>query len=104
MVVCQYDKSNILKNSCNSITLSVILNTVGGGKVMAKVVIKVSELMGRHRINQRELTALTGIRPGTVSQLWHGTTKRIEIEQIGKLCQVLKCQPGDLFEYVSDEK
>ena len=71
---------------------------------MSKVIIKVSELMGRHRINQRELTKLTGIRPGTVSQLWHGTTKRIEIEQIGKLCQVLKCQPGDLFEYVSDEK
>ena len=68
------------------------------------ILIKVSNLMGKYKLNQKQLCDLTGIRPNTMSQLWHGTTKRIEIEQIGKLCQVLKCQPGDLFEYVPDEK
>jgi len=67
------------------------------------IVVKVSELMGRHRINQRQLCQMTGIRPGTISQFWHGTTKRIEIEQIDKLCRILKCQPGDLFEYVQEQ-
>ena len=68
------------------------------------MIIKVSDMMGKRKITMKQLSIMTGIRPNTVSQLWHGTYKRIEIEQIGKLCQVLKCQPGDLFEYVSDEK
>jgi len=68
------------------------------------IIIKVSDMMGKRKITMKQLSTITGIRPNTVSQLWHGTTKRIEIEQIGKLCQVLKCQPGDLFEYMPDEK
>ena len=60
--------------------------------------------MGKRKITMKQLSIMTGIRPNTVSQLWHGTSRRIEIEQISKLCQVLKCQPGDLFEYVPEEK
>ncbi|WP_018130281.1 helix-turn-helix domain-containing protein [Effusibacillus pohliae] len=66
--------------------------------------IKVAELMGRHKLTQTKLAEMTGIRPNTVSALWHGTIKRIEIDQINRLCKALKCQPGDLFEYVSDDE
>jgi len=68
------------------------------------MIIKVSDMMGKRKITMKQLSIMTGIRPNTVSQLWHGTSRRIEIEQISKLCQVLKCQPGDLFEYVPEEK
>ncbi|MFB5192939.1 helix-turn-helix domain-containing protein [Alicyclobacillus fastidiosus] len=64
--------------------------------------IKVSELMGRHRINQKRLSEITGIRPNTVSALWHGTAKRIDFEQMDKLCEALDCQPSDLFEHIPD--
>lgn len=61
--------------------------------------IKVSDLLGKHKMTQKELSDKTGIRPATVSALYHETIKRIEIEHIEKLCEVFNCQPGDIFEY-----
>jgi putative transcriptional regulator len=64
--------------------------------------IKVAELMGRNKMNQKAVAEATGMRPNTVSQLWHGAAKRIEMDQIEALCKLFKCQPGDLFEYVEE--
>lgn len=66
--------------------------------------IKVSELLGRHKMTQKSLSEKTGIRPGTVSALYHETVKRLEIEHLDKLCEVFNCQPGDLLEYVPDKE
>lgn len=66
--------------------------------------IKVSELLGKNKMTQKELSFKTKIRPGTVSAMYHETIKRLEIEQLNKLCKVFNCQPGDLLEYVPDEK
>jgi len=66
------------------------------------VIIKVAELMGKNKLTQKALAEMTGIRPNTVSALWHGTIKRIEIDQIDKLCTALNCQPGDLLEYIPE--
>jgi putative transcriptional regulator len=64
--------------------------------------IKVAELMGREKMTQKAVASATGMRPNTVSQLWHGTAKRLEIDQINALCKLFRCQPGDLFEYVEE--
>ena len=64
--------------------------------------INVSELMGRHKMSQKELAELTGIRPATISALYHEEIKRIEIAQINSLCTALKCTPGELFTFVED--
>ncbi len=63
---------------------------------------KIAELMGRHRMTKKALSEKTGIRPNTVSALWHGTAKRIEIDHIDQLCRALHCQPGDLMEHIPD--
>jgi putative transcriptional regulator len=61
---------------------------------------KIAELMGKHRMTQKQLSEATGIRPNTVSSFWHGTAKRLDVDQMDKLCEVFNCQPGDLFEYI----
>lgn len=66
--------------------------------------IHVSDLLGKNKMRQSELAELTGIRPATISAMYHETIKRIEIEQIEALCKALKCQPGDLFTYIEDEE
>ncbi len=66
--------------------------------------IKIAELMGRHRLTKKALSEITGIRPNTVSALWYGTIKRLEIDHLNKLCTALSCQPGDLFEYIHDKE
>jgi putative transcriptional regulator len=64
---------------------------------------KVGELMARHKMTQKAVAEVIGMRPNTVSQLWHGTVKRIDVDHIDSLCKLFKCQPGDLFEYVDEE-
>jgi putative transcriptional regulator len=66
--------------------------------------IKIAEIMGKHRLTKKAIADATGIRPNTVSLLWQGTTKRLEIEHLDKLCEILKCQPGDLLEHIPDEQ
>lgn len=65
--------------------------------------IKLSELMGREKMNQKTLAKLTGIRPATISNMYCEDTKRIEIDQINSLCKVFHCTVGELLEYVPDE-
>lgn len=65
--------------------------------------IRIAEIMGRRKLTKKAVSDSTGIRPNTVSALWHGTTKRLEIEHLDKLCQVLECQPGELLEYIPDK-
>lgn len=65
--------------------------------------IKAAELMGRQKLTKKALSDITGIRPNTISALWHGTIKRLEVEHLNKLCAALNCQPGDLFEYIPDK-
>lgn len=72
-------------------------------EVVRLITIKVSELMGRYRMTQKQLSDQTGIRPNTVSAYWHGTVQRVDVEHMGRLCKALNCQPGDIFEYVPDQ-
>jgi len=65
--------------------------------------IKVSDMLGKHKMTQKDLAVQAGIRPATVSAMYHETIKRLEVEHLDALCRVFKCQPGDLLEYVPDE-
>lgn len=66
--------------------------------------IHVSEWLGKKKMKQSDLAELTGIRPATISAMYHETIKRIETEQITALCKAFGCQPGDLFTYEEDEE
>lgn len=65
--------------------------------------IRVSDYLGRNKMTQKELADLTGIRPATVSALYHETIKRIDVEHMEQLCKAFNCTLGDLFEYIPDE-
>lgn len=66
--------------------------------------IKLSELLGKHKMNQKTLSRLTGIRPATLSKMYYEETKRIEIDQINKICSVFNCRIDDLLEYLPDDE
>lgn len=68
-----------------------------------KLKIHVSEWLGKKKMTQKQLSDLTGIRPATVSALYHETVQRIETKHIEKMCEVFECQPGDLFTYEADK-
>ena len=43
-----------------------------------------------------------GFHPSVVNKLKHNG--RVNTDTIGRLCEVLKCTPGDILEYVPEQK
>lgn len=54
-------------------------------------------------LKQKDVAEATGIRPATVSDIYHSRMKRLDMDALNKLCGLFGCQPGDLFEYVPDK-
>lgn len=66
--------------------------------------IKLSDLLGKHKMNQKTLSRLANIRPATVSKMYYEETKRIEINQINNICKALDCEVSELLEYIPDDE
>lgn len=64
---------------------------------------KVKIMLAIREMTQKELAEKTGIRPPTVSAICTGAVKHLPVDALDKICTVLKCQPGDLMEYIPDE-
>ncbi len=62
---------------------------------------KVSEVMGRRRMNVSELARTAGIGRQTAHRLYHGESD-VTMDIVGRVCQALGVDVGDLFEWVPD--
>ncbi len=63
---------------------------------------KLSEIMGRRRLNMAEVARLAGLTHVTVFRIYHDKTKTIELETLNKLCNALNCRVQDIFEHIPD--
>ena len=60
---------------------------------------KLSEIMGRKRINIAELARLTGLSRITITGIYKNTSKQVALETLNKICWALECNVQDIFEY-----
>lgn len=51
-----------------------------------------------------ELADQVGISNVNLSQLKTGKVKGIRFQTVNAICKALHCQPGDLFDYVEDDR
>ncbi len=58
---------------------------------------KLSEMMGKKRMNMAEVARLANLNHITVFNIYHDKTKTIELETINKLCFALNCKIEDIF-------
>ena len=65
--------------------------------------IKLSDLLGKHKMTQKTLADLAHMRPATVSKMYYEETKRIDIRQLNNMCKVFNCEISEIFEYVPDD-
>ena len=63
---------------------------------------KLKVMLAMREMTQAELAHRTGIRPPTVSAIATNNAKHIPIDVLDKLCKELRCNVGDLFEYIDD--
>lgn len=70
---------------------------------MGKIVVNVDVMMAKRKMSLTELAEKIDITPANLSVLKTGKAKAIRFSTLEALCRVLKCQPGDILEYLSDE-
>ena len=66
--------------------------------------IKLSDLLGKNKMNQSTLAKLTNIRPATISKMYYEEVKRLDIKQLNSICTVFECEISDLLEFIPDKK
>jgi putative transcriptional regulator len=60
--------------------------------------IKLSNLMGKHKINIQDVHEGTGITRNTISNLYHEKVSRLDFSTLDRLCVYFACEVSDLLE------
>lgn len=66
--------------------------------------INLDVMMAKRKIGSAELAERIGITPANLSILKTGKAKAVRFTTLMALCHELKCQPGDLLEFVDDKE
>jgi len=64
--------------------------------------ILLSARMGEKRINQAQLSHMTGIRQTSIGDLYYEMTDRVSLKQLDRICKALGCDLSELLEYTKD--
>lgn len=68
------------------------------------VVLKLNDIMADRKISLQDLADKVGITNVNLSRIKTGKVKAVRFSTLGMLCEVLKCQPGDILIYISNEE
>ncbi|WP_297376556.1 helix-turn-helix transcriptional regulator [uncultured Helcococcus sp.] len=61
-------------------------------------------MLAKRKMTVTELSEAVGITISNISILKNNKAKAIRLETLNAICRELDCQPGDIIEYVKDEK
>jgi putative transcriptional regulator len=65
--------------------------------------INLDVMLARRKLKSNELAAVIGITPQNLSVLKTGKARAIRLETLDAICRHLRCQPGDILEYVEEQ-
>ncbi|HOO61920.1 MAG TPA: helix-turn-helix transcriptional regulator [Bacillota bacterium] len=65
------------------------------------IIVRLDRMMADRKMSLGELAARLNMTNVNLSNLKTGKMKGIRFETMNSICEVLECQPGDLFEFVS---
>ena len=69
-----------------------------------KIVVNLDVMMARRKMSLGELAQKVDITMANLSILKNNKARAIRFSTLEAICDALECQPGDLLEYVPDEK
>lgn len=64
------------------------------------IITRLDRVMADRKIGVNELSEKIGISPVNISRFRRGHIKAIRFTTIEAMCEALRCQPGDLIEYL----
>ena len=72
------------------------------------IVVNLDVMLAKRKMSMTELSARVGVTMANLSILKNGRARAVRFSTLEKICEVLRCQPGDILEYdetaVSDEE
>ena len=63
------------------------------------IIVNLDVMMARRKMSLSELAEKVDLTLSNLSILKTGKAKAIRFSTLEKICEVLKCQPGDILEY-----
>lgn len=66
--------------------------------------INLDVVLAKKKMSVTELSEKVGITMANISILKNGKAKAIRFTTLDKICEVLECQPGDILEYINEDK
>ncbi|MBR5718348.1 MAG: helix-turn-helix transcriptional regulator [Clostridia bacterium] len=71
---------------------------------MGKIILRLDRVMADRKVSLKELSEMVGVSNVNLSKLKTGKISAIRFSTLEAICESLKCQPGDILEYMPDEK
>lgn len=68
------------------------------------IIINIDVMLAKRKMSVTELSERVGITMANISVLKNGKAKAIKVSTLNSICKVLKCQPGDILEYVEEDE
>jgi putative transcriptional regulator len=68
------------------------------------IIFNLDKLLASKKMQSVELAERLGCTVQTISKIKNGKVKAFRVETIDSICEVFRCQPGDIMEYMSDEE
>lgn len=68
------------------------------------IVLRLDRMMADRKISLNELAQRVGITNANLSNLKTGKVRAIRFTTLDAICKELECQPGDILQYVPDER
>lgn len=67
------------------------------------IIVNLDVMLARRKMRSKELAERIGITEQNVSLLKSGKVRGVRFDTLERICEVLRCQPGDLLEYRPDD-
>ena len=68
------------------------------------IIVNLDVMLARRKMTSLELSQRIGLTPANLSILKTGKAKAIRFSTLEAICRELKCQPGEILEFVEDEE
>ena len=67
------------------------------------IIINLDVMMAKRKVGLTDLAKEVDITPANLSILKNNKAKAVRLSTLEAICKALRCQPGEILEYVEDE-
>lgn len=67
------------------------------------IILRLDRVMADRKISLNELSEAVGVSNVNLSKLKTGKVSAVRFSTLNAICRALKCQPGDILEFIDDD-